>query len=1561
MKIAKLLSLLLVTATLLPAAAYGRLIDGFACYSSAISGSTVRAVAVQQWDGKVVIGGSFTVNRSDIVQKNLARINTDGTLDTTFTASARGEVHAIAVQPDPARPAQPDKSFIVIGGAFDQVSADNTPTGTGRNGLARLENGTGSLDTLTVALPGESAVNAITVDSAGDLLIGGRFQATPAALEGATCSNIARVSRTDGAFLDCFSGGVTGGEVNVIMLQGEKVIAGGGFQLPAANLARFSDGAHDETFTFAPGGEVWSLALQVDEKIVVGGDFPGNLRRTDGGGAPDAGFDPAPGGRVSAIALQTDGRILIGGSFPERLARLELDGSLDPAVAPELNGTVNAVVLQPDGKFLAGGEFTSADTRTRPLLARFYRYGTLDDDVRAPFFGFEPDSSYDTIVTMAFTGPDGMVTVGGIFYYVWAEPHQGLVRLNPDWSWADETVFARTELDADTYVFLPQPDGRMTLLGQFNYLGEIFAAPKQVVMVKLMPDGTLDTSTPFNQNITALLSGPTASSWAGSAYRTPEGLYVGGVFAGADYAFYSYLLRLDEDGVVDATFQPEVHSTVPPTHTSSSVLTRLARDPWTGKSFVGFIDNGGTYGTFYRLLENWQRDPGFATLYLKNFDRQFNMDRIAHVEAILPMPDGKVLLGGSFRYPGDDFETGKRWLLRLDDKGGIDDSLVLEFRNGVSTWSNEHYSGVYELTYQSDGKVVVGGFFDEIKDADGVWKSCNSIALLDPATGKVDCPLGAFLDTALYGYRHITFARHEEDGKLMIGGCFDNVDGDFSIQHLARVNIGNWVTQDLQVSSTGRTVTWQRGGAGAELRSVTFEYSDDGSSWEPLGEGSKVDGVWTLDGLDLVTRGGGYRQNRYVRALGYRLEQNNSGIFFESVRMFNLKPGGAKQDQSVNFTFPDKTYGDADFEPVGGATSDLPVTYSSSNTKVAVVEEGKIRITGAGDTDITGIQGGNSVYNSAQAVRTLHVFKAPLTVSADDKARAYLTPNPPFTWSYRGFVKGESEHSVVITGTPSLSSAAVLQSPVGDYPITVKVDGMSASNYRFQPGEGTLSVLKSCQEIVFPPLGEVTYGDEPFQLKAYSCAGLPIGFSSSKTQVARVAGSTVTIVGAGSAVITASQTGSDDLERAPDVSRTLLVHKASQQISFPELTAQRVGAPPLSLRAAASSGLPVGYRSSDLTVAKISGGLAEIVGAGSAVITAIQGGSANYDAALPVSHPLTVSAEADPPLLTLSTLRSGAVTADPVLNVTGSASDPSGIASLTVNGSEMAASAPLFSSAVLLAAGRNSIEISASDGAGNKTLRNLVVEFDAAAPRVELSEPSDNSVTNVPFFTVKGSAPAGAQVNLAVNGAPPAALGVTGGSFTGSGYLREGLNTVEVTAELAGRSSTAKRSVRLAPAAPFLAISEPAADLRTERGSVLVRGVAGAQGGQVSLLLEVEGKSYAPALQGGSFQQEVVLEHEGETRVTATASDPSGNRSVAQRNIVRFARVLGDLTGDALVDLRDALALLRISLGSEPVTPEALLHGDVAPLVQGAPQPDGRIDIGDILVLLRKIVGLVDF
>ena len=69
-----------------------------------------------------------------------------------------------------------------------------------------------------------------------------------------------------------------------------------------------------------------------------------------------------------------------------------------------------------------------------------------------------------------------------------------------------------------------------------------------------------------------------------------------------------------------------------------------------------------------------------------------------------------------------------------------------------------------------------------------------------------------------------------------------------------------------------------------------------------------------------------------------------------------------------------RTFGDADFDPGAVASSGLPVSYASSDTTVAIVANGKVKVVAPGPTVITASQNGNQTYSPAQpSSRTLVV------------------------------------------------------------------------------------------------------------------------------------------------------------------------------------------------------------------------------------------------------------------------------------------------------------------------------------------------------------------------------------------------------------------------------------------------------------------------------------------------------------------------------------------------------------------------------------------------------------
>ncbi len=91
--------------------------------------------------------------------------------------------------------------------------------------------------------------------------------------------------------------------------------------------------------------------------------------------------------------------------------------------------------------------------------------------------------------------------------------------------------------------------------------------------------------------------------------------------------------------------------------------------------------------------------------------------------------------------------------------------------------------------------------------------------------------------------------------------------------------------------------------------------------------------------------------------------------------------------------------------------------------------------------------------------------------------------------------------------------------------------------------------LKLNQSITFNALAPATYGDASFALSANASSGLTISYASSDPDVATVSGNLVTIVGAGTTTITASQAGNTTYNAALNETQLLTINKATLTVT----------------------------------------------------------------------------------------------------------------------------------------------------------------------------------------------------------------------------------------------------------------------------------------------------------------------------------------------------------------------------------------------------------------------------
>lgn len=243
-----------------------------------------------QADGKILLGGGFISSYNGVPTRNMIRLNTDGTLDTsfqypyTYEPSTFGSIHTITVL---------SSGKIVVTGNRGYAT-DSFGNQIGQPNVFRL-NPDGSLDTSFSKAFVESdymntafcstcitPIQNVIVQPDGRIIIVGSFYS----YAGTTKNNIVRL-KANGT-LDAFGNVTTSDRAikDAVIESTGKIIIGGEFNNYGGNskkkLARLNaDGTIDNTFN--PGSSISAigsnfpfvadLQMQVDKKIIVSGGF----------------------------------------------------------------------------------------------------------------------------------------------------------------------------------------------------------------------------------------------------------------------------------------------------------------------------------------------------------------------------------------------------------------------------------------------------------------------------------------------------------------------------------------------------------------------------------------------------------------------------------------------------------------------------------------------------------------------------------------------------------------------------------------------------------------------------------------------------------------------------------------------------------------------------------------------------------------------------------------------------------------------------------------------------------------------------------------------------------------------------------------------------------------------------------------------------------------------------------------------------------------------------------------------------------------------------------------
>ena len=255
-----------------------------------------------------------------------------------------------------------------------------------------------------------------------------------------------------------------------------------------------------------------------------------------------------------------------------------------------------------------------------------------------------------------------------------------------------------------------------------------------------------------------------------------------------------------------------------------------------------------------------------------------------------------------------------------------------------------------------------------------------------------------------------------------------------------------------------------------------------------------------------------------------------------------------------------------------------------------------------------------------------------ITGFAATPAAPVFAPGGTFTVAATG---GASGNPIVFASTTTaictVAGSTVSMLAAGNCGLTANQAGNA--NYSAAP-QAVLSVAigaasQAITNFLANPAAPVYAPNGTFTVSANGGASTsPLVFASNSPSVCTVAGSTVTMLSAGSCALTANQAGDANYDAAPQALLNVTIGAASQAItSFAANPAAPVFIPNGTFVPSATGGAstsPVVFASNSPAVCTVSGNTATMLSAGNCALTADQAGDANYSAAPQVALAVTI-------------------------------------------------------------------------------------------------------------------------------------------------------------------------------------------------------------------------------------------------------------------------------------------------------------------------------------------------
>jgi sugar lactone lactonase YvrE len=546
-------------------------------------------------------------------------------------------------------------------------------------------------------------------------------------------------------------------------------------------------------------------------------------------------------------------------------------------------------------------------------------------------------------------------------------------------------------------------------------------------------------------------------------------------------------------------------------------------------------------------------------------------------------------------------------------------------------------------------------------------------------------------------------------------------------------------------------------------------------------------------------------------------------------------------------------------QATASSASSGAITYSVASGPATVNStSGLTKLTGAGLVTITAVQAANGNYAAVTAPASIA-----FTVNPATPALAF-TAIPAQTYRVGGTVAASV--TWVSTGAITYSVAggpASVNSTTGVVTLlgagTVSLLATQSASGPYTAGTATTSFLvnPATPPLTFATVPAKTYGAAPFSVSATSASSGEVTFVVTSGP-ATVSGSTVTINGAGTVELTATQAASSPYATAT-ATTSFLVNPEVPVLAFAAIPAETYGNAAFMVHAASASSGAVTYSASGAATVNSTSGLVTLTGAGSVTITATQAASGNYAGATATTT-LTVATQA--PKLTfvaipVQTYGNAAFTVSATSTSTGAVTYAASGAA-TVNST----------TGLVTLTGAGSVTITATQAAsGNYAGATATATFTVATetPTLTFAAIAAETYGNA-AFAVSATSTSTGSVTYKVSSGPATINSSTGlVTLTGAGSV-----TLQATQAASGNYAGATAATSFTVAAETPALTFAAVPAKTYGAAPFSVSATSASSGEVTYLV-----SSGPATVSGST---VTIIGAGAVELTATqaASSPYG-------------------------------------------------------------------------------------